>query len=248
MAEGERVVRGALPVSVVVAQFLRSSVGAKVIMALTGFALWAFVIVHLIGNLQIFGEPAAINEYGVWLRELGHGVFVWVARAGLALAFVVHIAFGLRLAMLNRVARPIPYRKKKLLRSNLAAMSMATSGLLLLTFLVFHLAHTTWGLVLPSLSTTTEAVKFADGTPAHDVYRMMSEGFKLPWVVIIYIAGQVILLSHLIHGTASLWQSIGFHHSVWTPVISIAGRAIAALIVVLNLSMPLYFFFVGFRS
>jgi succinate dehydrogenase / fumarate reductase cytochrome b subunit len=201
MAEGERVVRGAMPASSVVRQFLLSSVGAKVIMALTGLGLWAFIIIHIIGNLQLFQGPEAINGYGVWLRSLGHGTFVWVARAGLALCFVVHIVFGIRLAAKNRGARPIRYQKHRLMRSNVAATSMAVSGILILTFLVFHLAHTTWGLVLPTLSTETT---LKDGTPAHDIYTMMSQGFRQWWLVVIYIAGQVILLSHLFHGTASL--------------------------------------------
>ncbi len=242
MAEGERVVRGGLPASTVVKTFLLSSVGAKVIMALTGIALWGFVIVHLIGNLQIFQGPEEINGYGVWLRSLGHGTLVWVARAGLALAFVVHIFFGIRLAVKNRSARPIAYAHHKKLKTNVAASSMAVTGTLLLVYLVFHLAHTTWGLVLPDYSTVTT---LKDGTEAHDIYAMMSKGFQLPWLVVVYLMGQVILLSHLIHGTASLWQSIGFHHVVWTPVVSIAGRAIAAVIVVLNVAMPLYFFFRG---
>lgn len=242
MAEGERVVRGGLPATTVLKAFLLSSVGAKVIMALTGFALWAFVIVHLIGNLQIFGEPEAINSYGVWLRALGHGTLVWIARAGLALAFVVHIFFGIRLAVKNRAARPVAYAHHKKLKTNVAATSMAVTGTLLLVYLVFHLAHTTWGLVLPEYHTVTT---LKDGTETHDIYSMMSKGFQLPWLVVIYLMGQVILLAHLIHGTASLWQSIGFHHPVWTPVLSITGRAVAAVIVVLNVAMPLYFFFRG---
>jgi succinate dehydrogenase / fumarate reductase cytochrome b subunit len=245
VAEGERVVRGGLPASTVVMAFLRSSVGAKVIMGLTGIGLWGFIIVHLAGNLQIFQGAEAINHYGVWLRELGHGVFVWVARAGLVALFALHIFFGIRLAAKNRGARPVRYHAHKKLRTNVAASSMAVTGVLIFVFLVFHLAHTTWGLVLPDFFTET---KLEDGTPAHDIYSMMGKGFQQPWLVIVYLIGQIILLSHLIHGTASLWQSIGFHHVVWTPVVSIAGRAIAAIIVVLNVSMPLYFFFRGFPT
>src|SRR3954470_16065666 len=113
MAEGERVTRGALPASTLLMDFLRSSVGAKVIMAATGLALWAFVIVHLLGNLQIFQGEEAINAYGPFLRSLGHGTLIWVARGGLILAFAFHIYFALRLAALNRAARPIGYAKKK---------------------------------------------------------------------------------------------------------------------------------------
>ncbi len=243
MSEGERIVGGGPPVSTLIAGFLASSVGAKVIMALTGLGLWGFVIAHLVGNLQIFQGAEAINGYGVWLHELGHGAFVWVMRAGLLAIFVLHIFFGIRLAAKNRAARPIGYRKKKLLASNVAATSMAVTGMAILAFLLFHLAHTTWGLIEPEIFTSTT---LKDGT--HDIYAMMGRGFQLPWLVIVYLMGQIVLLAHLIHGTASLWQSLGFHHVVWTPAITIAGRAIAGVIVVLNISMPLYFYFRGFPS
>ena len=242
MSEGERVVRGALPASTVLMTFVRSSVGAKVVMSVTGFGLWAFVIVNLIGNTLIFRGPEAINGYGVWLREIGHGAFVWAARLGLLAAFVAHVVFGLRLAALNKAARPIGYREHKRLRSSVMALTMASSGLLLIVFLVFHLSHTTWGLVLPEYFITTSTTKFADGTPAHDIYSMMHQGFQHPWLVVIYVVGQMILLSHLIHGSQSLWQSLGVHHPVWTPVLTIGGWIVVGIIVFMNLSMPIALF------
>lgn len=239
MSEGERVNRGAVPASAVLLSFMRSSVGAKVLMALTGLGLWAFVIVHLLGNLQIYQGAEAINAYGLWLKGLGHGTLVWLARAGLLAMFAIHIATGVRLATLNRAARPVGYRQRRNMRTNVAATTMLSSGVLLLVFVVFHLAHTTWGLVLPEFFRETV---LKDGRAAHDVFAMMHQGFQKPWLVIIYLAGQIVLLSHLIHGTASLWQSAGIYHSVWTPVLSLGGRAIAALIVLLNISMPLYLY------
>jgi succinate dehydrogenase / fumarate reductase cytochrome b subunit len=164
---------------------------------------------------------------------------VWAARAGLIAAFVLHVAFGLRLASLNKKARgAVGYQRKRTLRTSLPALSMATSGLLILSFLVFHLGQTTLGLVLP------DAFSLVDDKGRHDIFKMMWTGFKLPWVVLIYVAGQALLLAHLYHGTQSLWQSIGFHHRTWTPVLRTGGRLAAALIFVANLSMPLVIFFV----
>jgi succinate dehydrogenase / fumarate reductase cytochrome b subunit len=245
MSEGESVRKAALPSTTLIGDFLRSSVGAKVIMAVTGLGLWAFVIVHLLGNLQIFQGADAINHYGVFLRELAHGAAIWVARGALILCFVLHIAFGIRLAAKNRAARPQGYRVKKRMRTTAAAMSMTVTGLLVLAFIVFHLAHTTWGLVMPENFITTPKVVFADGTQAHDVYFMMVKGFSHAWLVVVYIAGQLILLSHLYHGTASLWQSLGWHHPTWSPAVSLLARAIAAIIVVLNISMPVVLFLRG---
>src|SRR3990170_3910654 len=113
MSEGERVVRGALPAGRLVGDFVRSSVGAKVIMAATGVVLWGFVLGHLVGNLQIFQAPDAINSYAVFLHTFVHGAALWVVRAALLGCLLAHIAMGLRLTALNRAARPIAYAKKK---------------------------------------------------------------------------------------------------------------------------------------
>ncbi|MBI1947470.1 MAG: succinate dehydrogenase cytochrome b subunit [Deltaproteobacteria bacterium] len=232
MSDGERVVRGALPVGRLVGDFLGSSVGAKVIMALTGVVLWSFLIGHLVGNLQIFQAPDAINGYAVFLHTVGHGAALWLVRAALLGCLLAHIAMGMRLTALNRAARPIAYAKKKRLRTTPAALWMAASGVLLFMFLAFHLAHFTIGLVDPS----SFGLKDAEGQM--DVYKMVWIAFKNPVVVVTYVVAQFFVLSHLMHGTASLWQSIGVNHGVWTPVLSGVGKAIALFIFVGNLAIP----------
>ncbi|HEY4223903.1 MAG TPA: hypothetical protein VGO62_21255, partial [Myxococcota bacterium] len=145
MSDGDSPARATLPAYALVMDFLRSSGGAKVIMAVTGAGLWGFVIIHLLGNLQIFQGADAINHYGVFLRELAHGAAIWVARGALLVCFVFHIFFGIRLAAKNRAARGgVGYRSKKRMRTTPAAMSMAITGLLMLAFIIFHLCHTTW--------------------------------------------------------------------------------------------------------
>lgn len=233
MSEGERVVRGAMPASRVVGDFIKSSVGAKVLMALTGLVLWGFLVGHLVGNLQIFQAPDAINSYAVFLHSLGHGAALWVVRAALLGCFVLHVVMGLRLAALNRAARPIAYAKKRRLRTNPAALWMAASGVLLLVFLIFHLNHFTTGIFDPA----SFALKDAQGR--QDVYRMVWIAFKSPVLVAIYVAAQLFVLAHLMHGTASLWQSVGLNHPVWTPVLSGLGRSVAFLIFVGNIAIPL---------
>lgn len=238
MAEGDRVVRGGVPAPTIVLDFMRSSVGAKIIMALTGLGLWVFLIGHLLGNLQMFQGPDAINQYGVFLRELLHGAAIWVVRAGLIVVFVVHIAMGVRLAALNRAARgPVQYQKKKALRTTFASLTMASSGFFMLAFLVFHLGHFTWGIV------DEQAFALKDSKDRHDIFRMLWVAFKNPSLVAIYIVGQGIVLAHLFHGTVSLWQSMGLHHGSWSPALRVAGRAIAALIFIGNVTIPLAIFF-----
>lgn len=233
MSEGERVVRGALPFSRVVGDFVASSVGAKVIMALTGTVLWLFLIGHLVGNLQIFQDPGAINGYAVFLHTLGHGAALWVVRAALLGCLLAHVGMGMRLAALNRAARPIAYAKKRRMRTSPAALWMAASGVLLFAFLVFHLNHFTTGMFDPA----SFGLKDAEGR--QDVHRMVWVAFTNPALVVLYVVAQVVVLSHLLHGTASVWQSIGVNHPVWTPVLSGVGRSIAFLIFVGNIAIPL---------
>jgi succinate dehydrogenase / fumarate reductase cytochrome b subunit len=235
MSEGERVVRGAQSPVEVTLGFLRSSVGAKVIMALTGLVLWGFVIGHLVGNLQVFQGPEPLNAYGEMLHTLGHGAAIWIVRAVLLVVVVSHIFFGLRLARLNRAARgPVGYRMKKPMRTNAAALTMAASGILILAFIVFHLFHFTIGGItaLPPL----------DDKNRTDVFTMVFTAFKTPWIVVVYVVGQSLLLSHLMHGTVSLWQSLGLHHPVWTPALKVIGRTLGILIFAGNIGIPLAIF------
>lgn len=216
----------------VVAEFLGSSVGAKVVMAVTGLGLWGFVLAHMLGNLQVFQGAEPINAYGEFLQhELLHGAGIWLLRSGLIVLFVVHIAFGLRLAAQNRAARPVAYAKKKTMRTNLASLSMAVTGLIVLAFLVFHILHYTTGSITPA------DFDVHDSKGRHDVFEMVWRGFHNPAIVAVYLIGQIILLSHLTHGTVSLWQSIGWHHPVWTPALKVIGRGLAVAIFAGNLGI-----------
>ncbi|MDP2343403.1 MAG: succinate dehydrogenase cytochrome b subunit [Deltaproteobacteria bacterium] len=236
MADGDQVVRKARSAIEVAGDFLRSSVGAKVVMGLTGIGLWGFVIAHMLGNLQVFQGPDAINSYGATLQGSLHGVGVWILRSGLLAITVAHIFFGLRLAALNRAARPIEYKMRKDMRTTPMARTMTWTGLLILGFIVFHILHFTTGTILPDLFNVHETV---DGEQRHDVYKMVVAAFQIPWVVAVYVIGQGILLAHLTHGTANLWQSLGLSHLVWSPALKVIGRATAAVIFAGNIAIPL---------
>ncbi|MCC7074238.1 MAG: succinate dehydrogenase cytochrome b subunit [Deltaproteobacteria bacterium] len=218
-----------------------SSVGAKVIMALTGVVLWLFLIGHLVGNLQIFQVPDAINSYAVFLHTLGHGAALWAVRASLLACLFAHVGMGLRLAALNRAARPVAYAKTRRLRTSPAALWMAASGVLLFVFLVFHLNHFTTGMFDPA----SFGLKDAEGR--QDVYRMVRIAFSNPGLVVVYVVAQLFVFSHLLHGTASVWQSIGVNHPVWTPVLSGMGRSLALLIFLGNIAIPVIILIVGGR-
>src|SRR5262245_13146461 len=179
----------------------RSSLGKKYVMAITGFGLWVFVIVHMLGNLQIFLGPAKINAYAALLKATP--ALLWSARAGLLFIAILHVVAASQLVRANHRARPINYEFKKPVASTFANRTMWISGLLILFFILFHLAHFTFGWVNPRY------LLMEDAEGHHDVYRMMITGFSNPAVSIFYIVAMGLLLSHLSHGVSSLFQSLG---------------------------------------
>lgn len=123
---------------------LRSSVGSKYLVALTGLALVLFVLVHMAGNLLVFAGQDALNSYAQKLKQMG--ALLWVGRIGLLVVFVLHVVLSLRLNWANREARPVRYAYEDTLRASWASRHMVLTGLVLLAFTLYHLAHFTWGL------------------------------------------------------------------------------------------------------
>ena len=209
---------------------LQSSIGKKALMAVSGLMLVGFVIAHLLGNLQIFLGPQAINAYAVKLRH--YGALLWVARGLLLLAAVVHIRTSIQLSLENRRARGTPYAVFQPGVTGLAARSMLLTGLLLLSYLVYHLLHFTFRTVHPEL---THAV---DALGQHDVYRMMVRSFQDPWISGTYILGMAVLSLHLAHGFGSAFQTLGLANERTIPATAVLSRVAAALIFLGYASIP----------
>jgi succinate dehydrogenase cytochrome b subunit len=211
---------------------LRSSIGCKWLMAISGIALVGFVIVHMIGNLQVFLGPEALNHYAVALREMPFHL-LWVARIVLLAAVLVHIFSATRLTSLNQAARPVAYAVKTPVASTYASRTMMMGGIILLAFIVYHLAHFTFGVTNPA--------EFArhDAQGRHDVYTMVVLGFRNPWITAAYVAAMVPLALHLSHGASSLFQSLGLSHPKYDALLRGVGPFLATVIFVGNVSMPL---------
>lgn len=203
--------------------FWRSSIGGKVTMAITGVLLFGFVIAHLLGNLQLFLEPSAINTYAKWLHD--KGALLWIARGGLLVVFLLHVATGIRLARQNRAARPVAYQSEATLKATFASRSMVFSGLTLLVFIVYHLMHFTFGIVH-----TDEFAKKAMRAGGFDVHTMVASSFAVPAIAITYAAAQIVLFLHLRHGIQSFAQTLGLRHARWTPFVETLSVVLAALI------------------
>src|SRR5262247_1975080 len=157
----------------------RSSLGKKYVMAVTGLGLWVFVIVHMLGNLQIFLGPEKINSYAALLKATP--ALLWSARIGLLFIGTLHVTAAAQLALANRRARPVSYKFKKPVASTFANRTMWISGLIIFAFILFHLAHFTFGWVNPQF------LRLEDAEGRHDVYQMMIDGFSNPLVSIFYI-------------------------------------------------------------
>lgn len=199
--------------------FLTSSIGRKSIVAITGVALIGFITVHLLGNLSIFLGPDAVNGYAANLHHLGK--LLWIARLGLIVAAVLHIYFTMLLWRENRQAHPQKYAVAQRLETTLYARTMRLSALVILGFILFHLAQFTWEWVNP------ESKEWMDAAGRHDVYRMLVSAFQNPFVAGFYLLSVGFLALHLSHGIASLFQTLGITSRRLRPRFEFAGKMIA---------------------
>ena len=205
---------------------LRSSVGQKSVMAITGAILVGFVFFHFVGNALIFAGPEAINSYSALLHN-SHGL-IWVARVVLLGSVVLHIGAALSLYAKNTAARQDRYRVKRNLATNYAARTMVLSGPILLGFVIFHLAHLTFG--------------YTPGRYAHsasDVYSNLVRGFSIPWVTGLYVVSMLALGFHLFHGTWSMFQSLGVNHSAYNQRLMRGALLVTAIVTLGNISIAL---------
>lgn len=211
----------------------RSTIITKWVMAITGIMIVGFLMAHVSGNLLIFAGPDAMNEYGVWLREIGHGILIWLFRIGLLAAFVLHIWSGIRMAALNRAARPVGYKKFENRTASVASRTMLLTGLLILVYAVYHLAHFTWGLAHANYYRGMDALGRAD------VYTMVIQSFRDPLIVVIYLVSMIVVGMHLNHGINSALQTLGMNHPKYNTLLINGSRGLSVLLVLAYSSIPL---------
>ena len=198
-------------------------------MAISGALLFAFVIGHLVGNLQVFGAPELINTYAHFLKSKPG--LLWGARLGLLLCVGLHMAAAISLHMENKEARPEGYARGTAYGSTRASRTMIVSGLVILAFALYHLAHFT--ALLPGINGVGDFRKLntvLHGEPVADVYAMMVLGFQVWWVVLFYLVAQGLLFMHLGHGVAAMFQSLGWRNHTWWPRIEQGARGVSIAI------------------
>jgi succinate dehydrogenase / fumarate reductase cytochrome b subunit len=207
--------------------FVASTIGRKVLMAVTGLVLVGFVVVHMLGNLQMFlPDHEAMNRYGRFLRELLHGGGLWATRAVLLAAVLLHVGAAWSLTRTNRKARPIPYKVVTPDASTYASRTMRWSGPILVLFIVYHLLHFTVGSVHPA---------FIEG----DVYRNVIVGFSVWPVSLFYLVAMSALGLHLRHGAWSMLQTLGVSHPRWDAARNLTATVLTMIVVLGFASVPL---------
>lgn len=234
-------------------RLLYSSIGAKFVMGVTGVILVGFVLVHMLGNLQIYIGPDTFNHYAQTLK--GTLPLLWGVRITLIVAAALHIWAAVRLTRMNWAARPQVYAaRRRYDRTSYAALFMRGSGVVILAFVVYHLLHFTIGTVLPENFHLREVLRndvwvresnaqLIAALPAHhvrhDAYSMFVLGFQNWIVAASYMFAVLLLGRHLSHGVASMLATLGYSKGRSRITAERIGAAIAAVITLGNLSFPI---------
>ncbi len=215
--------------------FIQSSVGRKIIMAVTGVMLFSFICVHLLGNSSVFFGADAINAYAEHLHSLGP--LVWIFRLAMLFLFAVHIFFGIQLTLENSAATPEKNVQIKRLRTGFAAQTMIISGLVLLAFVVYHLLHFT--VQVPGMG----VYEFNEATHMTNVFTMVVMGFKQVFTVLLYAVGLIFLALHVSHGFQSFLQTLGLNNDRSLPVFGAISKLVSVVLLFGYISIPVLIIF-----
>ena len=219
--------------NIAIFRFWNSSIGKKIIVAVTGILLVLFLAGHLTGNLLMYAGPKAFNEYAKFLHSMGHGAGIWIARLGLLGTIFLHIAATVCLVIQNKEAKATTYECDRYVQANSGSRWMIWSGLTILLFVIFHILHYT-------VRIDSELADFAkQGNP----YGMVIEGFQNLAVVLFYILAMTCLCSHLSHGVASIFQTLGIRTRKNAKLIWAGSWAYTIFIYVGFISIPIACYF-----
>jgi succinate dehydrogenase / fumarate reductase cytochrome b subunit len=206
-----------------VARFYESTIGKKAIMAVTGLILFGFLIVHMLGNLQVFLGRDVMNHYAETLH--GNPALLWTVRTILLISVALHIWASIQLSIIKKDARPVSYVKRANVGSSWASRSMMLSGPIIAAFVVFHLLHLTTGTIHPQF------------VELH-AYENLVTGFLVVPFALVYIVVMILIGFHLSHGIWSMFQSMGMSHPRYTPLIKKFASIFSWILVAGFISIP----------
>lgn len=203
--------------------FWRSTIGKKVVMALTGAIGVGYVVAHMLGNLQVFEGPEKINAYAALLKS--NISLLWTARSILIVAVVLHVVAAYQLARTSQTSRPVGYKRWTAVGSDFASRTMRWTGPLVAVFIVYHLLHLTTGTVHPDFVVA-------------DVYHNVVRGFRVWYVSVIYIVAILMLALHLYHGVWSMCESLGVNYPKYNRLIRALATILTVIVVAGFIAIP----------
>ena len=222
---------------------LNSSIGKKLLMALTGLFLCTFLVVHLIGNLQLLKNDGG-EAFNVYAKFMTSNPVIKITSYLLYASILGHAFWGLMLAFKNKKARPVDYHSFEN-RSSWASRNMAVLGTLVLAFVVGHMADFWWDYHNETdFPIRTYANEFGQAVTLKDLYLEVMEAFEVWWIVAFYVASMGAISYHLQHGFQSSFQTLGLNHKKYTPFIKLFGFVFAILIPAAFAYIPLYVYFI----
>jgi len=246
--------------------YLKSTILSKVVMAVTGVILVLYIVVHTAGNLLIYLGPDAINTYSEFLHSLGP--LLWVIRAGLILAAILHIVTSVYLKFYNLGSKPQKYAVRNYVKAKLTSRTMIWTGILVFCFVTYHVLHLTMGVTNPEQFKKAEKADYYEkkadfvlqnnvfGTVIYeknkyvvlpearvlykrnDVYKMIISGFRNPLISLIYILGVAIVGFHLNHAIQSMFQTLGYNQRNYFPCIVKSSTILSVIVALCLISIP----------
>lgn len=228
-----------------ICSFWNSSIGKKLVVALTGLALVLFLAGHLTGNLVVFLGRGPFNDYAQFLHHFLHGAGVWVARIGLLVCLVLHVWATILLTKENKAARE-PYAYEATVQASKSSRIMIWSGSTILAFVVYHLMHFTAHIGNTYGSYVDPEYLAKEGEVRMDAWQMVIDGFSVWYVVLFYLIAMTLLCSHLSHGVASIFQTLGLRSRKSKGFVNLVSKGFSLAIYVGFISIPIAIFVFGF--
>jgi succinate dehydrogenase / fumarate reductase cytochrome b subunit len=216
-----------------------SSIGKKLVVAITGMVLVLFLAGHLIGNLVVFMGPEPFNAYAYFLHHMLHGAGIWIFRIVMLVMIAAHIIATIALTVQNRAARK-SYEHPATIQASRSSRYMILSGLTILAFVIYHLLHFTAR--VGNEYNNPDLYKFMlDGKEVHNAWKMVIDGFspKVWYVTAFYVIAMTLLCSHLMHGVQSIFQTLGFRSKKSESLIKQISIGYAIFIWIGFISIPL---------
>jgi succinate dehydrogenase / fumarate reductase cytochrome b subunit len=220
---------------------LMSTISLKIIMALTGLLGAGFILFHMAGNLQMFLGRDAYNAYANFMQGLGAAK--WVARGGLITLLLAHVGAAVLLVQRNQQARPERYAEMRPRRTTVSARYMAELGVVLLFFIVYHIAHFALGVVHSDFCGNPDGclalVQVTEEGTRRDLYEHVVLSFQQPLIASLYVIANIALAMHLSHGATSMFKTVGLAVGRWKVPFEVVGPAFGVIVGLGNISMPL---------